>query len=136
LIYDIDVYRAPSHAQYADEINLLIAKVTFLDAKLKTSYKMVGNNYVLSFNNRSNKIRIRTKKAYDETIESRSDLIVTNFGIDDLSYNKNDVYKEKDLYSRGNKYTDKFWLKNNSIVLTAEEEQVIAALEKARISTP
>ena len=136
LIYSIDIDLTPGGHNFKER-NILIARVTFMESTIKSAYKMAGNNYILAYSSRFNKLRITMKKRkYDKTIESKSDIIVTDLHVDDLSYNKKEVYKEKDLYARGNKYTDKFWLKNNSLVLTAAEQQIINDLEKASAATP
>lgn len=136
LIFDIDINLAPGIKNFKEH-NLLIARVTFMGNSVKSAYKMVGNNYILSYCSRYNKLRITMKKRkYDKTIESKSDIIVTDLHVDDLNYNKKDVYKEKGLYARGNKYSDKFWLKNNSLVLTTAEQQIINDLEKASVTIP
>src|SRR6218665_216369 len=130
LIFDIDVDLISGPVQFKER-NFLIARVTFMNSTIKAVYKMSGNNYVLAYANRYNKLRITMqKRKFDKTIESKSDMVVTDLSVDDLSYNKKEIYKAKDLYSRGNHYTDKFWLKNNSMVLTAEEQKIIERIEK------
>jgi len=134
LIYEIEVFTAPSHQQYARTINFLIGKASILDNKYKVAFKLVNNNYLMYYSNRYGKVRIWNKKLnYIE--ECRSDLIVTNFE-KDQPYDKKTVYKKKRLYDKPTNYTDKFWQKNNAIVLTAEEEKVISSLEKEVATTP
>jgi len=135
LIYDVDMHFAESHKKYPRVISLLGMHVSPLDIKFRAVYKMVNNNYVLSHNNRYVHYKYWTKK-YQEITESRSDLIVTDFEKDDLSFDKKEVYKKKYLYDIPTKYTGKFWQKNNAIVLTDEEEKVIASLEKDAIVVP
>ena len=135
LIYDVDLHFAESHKKYPRVISLLGLHVSPLDIKFRAVYRMVNNNYVLSHNNRYVHYKVWTKK-HQEITESRSDLIVTDFEKDDLSYNKKAVYKKKYLYDKPTKYEGKFWQKNNAIVLTAEEEKVIASLEKDAIAVP
>lgn len=135
LIYDVDLHLAQSHKQFPRTVSLLGLHVAFLETKFRAAYKMVNNNYVLSYNNRHVKYKVWTKKEQEIT-ESRSDLIVTDFEKDDLTYNKKEVYKKKYLYDKPTSYNGKFWQKNNAIVLTDEEEKVIASLEKEAISTP
>jgi len=135
LIFEIDINLIAGNLKFKEH-NILVARVTFMGNTINAGYKLVGNNYILSYSSRFNKLRITMKKRkYDKTIESKSDIIVTDLHVDDLTYNKKEIYKEKDLYARGNKYTDKFWLKNNSLVLTTAEQQVIDALEKASSTT-
>lgn len=135
LIYEVDLHLAESHKQFPRTISLLGLHVAFLETKFRAAYKMVNNNYVLSYNNRHVKYKVWTKKEQEIT-ESRSDLIVTDFEKDDLTYNKKEVYKKKYLYDKPTSYNGKFWQKNNAIVLTDEEEKVIASLEKEVVSTP
>ena len=135
LIYDVDLHLAQSHKQFPRTVSLLGLHVAFLETKFRAAYKMVNNNYVLSYNNRHVKYKVWTKKEQEIT-ESRSDLIVTDFEKDDLTYTKKEVYKKKYLYDKPTSYNGKFWQKNNAIVLTDEEEKVIASLEKEAISTP
>ena len=135
LIYDVDLHLAESHKQFPRTLSLLGLHVAFLETKFRAAYKMVNNNYVLSYNNRHVKYKVWTKKEQEIT-ESRSDLIVTDFEKDDLTYTKKEVYKKKYLYDKPTSYNGKFWQKNNAIVLTDEEEKVIASLEKEVVSTP
>ena len=135
LIYDVDMHFAESHKQYPRVISFLGMHASPLDIKFRAVYKMVNNNYVLSHNNRYVRYKVWTKK-YQEYTESRSDLIVTDFEKDDLTYDKKEVYKKKYLYDKPTKYIGKFWQKNNAIVLTEEEEKVIASLEKDAIAVP
>ncbi len=135
LIYDVDLHLAESHKQFPRTVSLLGLHVAFLEMKFRAAYKMVNNNYVLSYSNRHVKYKVWTKKEQEIT-ESRSDLIVTDFEKDDLTYNKKAVYKEKYLYDKPTSFNGKFWQKNNAIVLTDEEEKVIASLEKEVASTP
>lgn len=130
LVYEYDLHFAPSHKQFFRTISLLGMHVAYLDKRFKAVYKMTGNNYELSYNNRFVQYKTWTKK-FQQLSESRSDLIVTNFEKDDLSYNKKEVYKKKYLYDKPTHMNGKFWQKNNAIVLTAEEEKIIDALEKA-----
>ena len=130
LISDLEIASDQANIQYTKVINILIIKASVLDLKLKSSFKVSNGNYLLSFTSRKGKIKIWNKKKYNEIIEYKSDLVVTDYKKDDLTYNKKSVYNDRSLYERGNQYTDKFWLKNNSMVLTDEEQQVITRLEQ------
>lgn len=129
LISDIEITSDQAKIEYTKVINILIVKAAVLDMKVKTSYKISNGNYLLAFSSRRQKIKIWNKKKYDETLEYKSDLVVTDFQKEGFTYNKKEVYKDNSLYERGNKYTEKFWLKNNSMVLTDDEAKVIKKLE-------
>jgi len=123
LISEVEAVMAPSHMKYIGSINLLIARISILDSKYKAAFKIVNNNYFMNYCNRYGKVRIWNKK-HDYLEESRSDLIVTDFEKDDLKYNKKEVYNKKRLFDKPTFFTEKFWQKNNAIVLTSEEEKI------------
>jgi hypothetical protein len=128
-ILDIDIAMAESHKKYIKERNFIVMKASLLDQVYKSSFKIVNDQYMLYFSLRDISMNIRNKKSVNENFKFRSDLIVTSYTTDVVKFNKKEKYKEKSLYENGNKYTEKFWLKNNSIVLTAEEENILKSLE-------
>ncbi len=129
LISDLEINSDQSKLEYSKVINILIIKAAMLDLKLKTSFRISNGNYLLTYSSRKGKIKIWNKKKYNETVEYKSDLIVTDYKKEDFSYNKKATYDDKSLYKRGNSYTEKFWLKNNSMVLTEDEAKIIKKLE-------
>ena len=129
LITDLEVYSDLANIEYTKVVNILIIKAALLDMKVKTSFKISNGNYLLAYSSRKGKIKVWNKKKYNEIIEYKSDLVVTDYKKEDFTYNKKETYDDKSLYKRGNKYVDKFWLKNNSMVLTEEEAQIIKKLE-------
>jgi hypothetical protein len=134
LIYEIDLQTAPSHQQYAKQRNLLVVRMSVLHMEYKSKYKLVGNNYVLSYSNRNAKVRFWNKKR-EYLMESRSDLIVTDFGVEH-GYDKKSTFKKRFLYEKPQNFSSKFWQHNNAIVLTDEEQQIITNLEKASADLP
>ncbi|MNK33932.1 hypothetical protein D3C87_524310 [compost metagenome] len=129
LILNVDLSMADSHKKYIKERNFLIIKASLEDMVYKSAFKFVDGKYLLSFSSRFGTIHIRNKKTYNDNLTFKSDLIVTNFTSDLSSFNKKERYKDKALYDRGSNYTEDFWLKNNSLLLTKEEEQIIKKLE-------
>jgi len=129
LISDLEISSDQSNIQYSKVINILIIKASVLDLHVKTSYKINNGIYLLAFSSRRGKIKIWNKRKYNDTLEYKSDLVVTNFQQEDFSYNKKETFNNRSLYERGNKYSEKFWLKNNSMVLTDEELKIIQKLE-------
>lgn len=130
LITDVEINSDQAKLEYTKVINILIVKAALLDLRVKSTYRITdAGNYLLTFSTRKGKLKFWNKKKYNEILEYKSDLVVTDFKKDDLSYNKKEVYNNKSLYERGNKYSDKFWQKNNSMVLTDEEAQIIKKLE-------
>jgi hypothetical protein len=132
LILSIDIHMAPSHKKYSKLRNFLIVKARLDDISYKSFYKITGDNYMLSYSCIGGDVYLKNKKKYDDHIIFKSDLLVTNFSNDLSSFDKKEKYKEKGLYQRGNKYTDKFWLQNNAIQLTAQEEDIIKSLQAVK----
>ena len=132
LILSIDIHMAESHKKHSKLRNFLIVKARLDDISYKSFYKITGDNYMLSYSCTGGDVYLKNKKKYDDHIIFKSDLLVTNFSNDLTSFDKKEKYKEKGLYQRGNKYTDEFWLKNNSIQLTAQEEEIIKSLTAAK----
>ncbi|MGH2666274.1 carboxypeptidase-like regulatory domain-containing protein [Flavobacterium sp.] len=129
LISDLEINSDQENIAYTKVINILIIKASLLDLRVKTTFKMSDGNYLLAFSSRKGKIKIWNKKKYNEMVEYKSDLVVTDFKKEDFSYNKKETYRDRSLYERGNKYSEKFWQKNNSMVLTDEEAEIIKKLE-------
>lgn len=128
-ILEFDFIMAESHKKYIRERNFLIIKGSLTDVVYRSRFKIVGDRYLLSLSVRDMSMNIRNKRTINEDFKFRSDLIVTNFTTDVVKFNKKERYKEKSLYENGTKYTEKFWVGNNSIVLTAEEESILKSLE-------
>ncbi len=57
-------------------------------------------------------------------------MVVTNATPDVAGFDNAKKFKYRSLYYSGTNYTDSFWLGNNAMVLTPEEEEIIKQLEK------
>lgn len=128
-ILEFDFIMAESHKKYIKEKNFVIFKGSLTDVVYRSRFKIVGDKYLLSLSVRDISMNIRNKRSINENFKFRSDLIVTNFTTDPVKFNKKERYKEKSLYENGSKYTGKFWVGNNSILLTEEEENILKSLE-------
>jgi hypothetical protein len=128
IILNIDAKMAPSHVQYAKQHNVVLARYIINDLNYKIAFKEAHGQYLLSYGYIYGSLHIWNKN-YDNTYKFTSDVIVTNFTTDTSKFDKAEKYRQNSLYENGNHYTEKFWLKNNSIVLTNEEEQVIKSLQ-------
>lgn len=129
LISDFEINSDLDNIEYTRVINILIVKASLLDMNVKTSFKISNGNYLLAFSTRKGKLKIWNKKKYNEVIEYKSDLIVTDYKKEDYKYNKKEVYNDNSLYKRGNNFKEKFWMNNSALVLTAKEEAVVKSIE-------
>jgi hypothetical protein len=125
LIQEIESHLPVSQAQYAKTINILIVKAQLTDRKMKIIYKENNGIYSLFYISRDFTMHFWNKKKIDETIRFLSDLIVTDIQVGKIEDKKIKRYKHKSLYKRGNQYDTEFWLSNNSLMLTDEEERII-----------
>ncbi len=131
LIYAYDLRLADSHKQYSKQISILGYKFRILDQDIKSSYALVNGHYYLLYNSAGGKISLFNKRrGLDEVIAAKSDLITIEFARDAPGYAKGGLYKGKNLYSRGNRYSEPFWNKGGAMIMTAEEEAIIKKLEK------
>jgi hypothetical protein len=131
IILDIEFKAIPELAEYTRVVNILLARYTISLSHYKSSFKVVNGIYMPSYSFLYGVIHIWNKN-YDNTYRLKCDMIVTNYSLNEADFTKKDQYDERTLYERGNNYTEEFWLKNNSIVLTDEEEQIIQSLNKQK----
>ncbi|RYJ44407.1 carboxypeptidase-like regulatory domain-containing protein [Flavobacterium beibuense] len=132
LILAMDLYMAPSHKKYSKLRNFIIVKARLDDIAYKCFFKATDNSYMLSYSCVYGDIYIKNKKRFDDHVIFKSDLIVTNFTNDLTSFNKKEKYRERGLYEAGTNYIDEFWKKNNSILLTSQEEEIIKSLQDTK----
>ncbi len=129
LIYSISIQKDLSKIQYADEINILLFRFTFLDYNLRVNYKMNNDTYLMSDMSLNMKMNVSNKKKYHHDIEMKSDMVVTNFTKDISSFDSKNLYKKKSLFVYGTKFTTPFWKNNNAILLTDKEQKIIDEIE-------
>lgn len=132
LIMNVNLSLIPATAEYTKVHNFLILKAQLDDVTYNSGFKIVDGKYMLSFSSRDGSIHIWNKKRFNDVVNFKSDLVVTGFSANVPDLARNDKYKERSLYENGNSYTEKFWQKNNSIVMTAQEEQIVKSLENKK----
>lgn len=129
LIQEIEIHLPASHAQYAKTVNILVAKAQTIDRKMRIIYKENNSIYSLFYISRDFSMHFWNNKKVDGRIRFLSDLIVTDIQVGEIEEEeKRERYKHKSLYKRGNQFKTKFWLSNNSLLLTDEEEKIIKGL--------
>ncbi|WP_461632629.1 carboxypeptidase-like regulatory domain-containing protein [Labilibaculum euxinus] len=125
LIQEIEMHLPASHAQYAKSVNVLVVKAQITDRKMRIIYKENNGIYSLFYISRDFSMHFWNNKKVDERMRFLSDLIVTDIQVGQIVEEKIKSYKHKSLYKRGNQFDTKFWLSNNSLLLTNEEERII-----------
>lgn len=129
LILDMDIKISEEHKKYSEERNLIIFKFKLLDVSRKTSFKIDGDKYVLTYNKIRANFHVKMKNKLDDTFDFTSDNIVMDYKEGEFDLDKKQRYKEKSLFAAGTKFTEEYWKTSNALLLTAEEEKVIKSLE-------
>lgn len=130
IILDIDLKMSETHKQYVEMVNVLIMKFALHDIQIKQTYKLVNGKYIPSYRKSIADIHIKFGKKMDDRFMCISDLVVTNFFDNLENYPAEETFfKEKDLYSNGMNYTEKFWETNNIMPLSSSEEQILKNLK-------
>ncbi len=131
IIYAYDLRFADSYKQFSKQLSILGYKIRLLDQDIRSTYALVNGHYYLLYSSAGGRVSIFNKrKGLDEVISAKSDLITIDFARDAPGYDKNGIYRGKNLYARGNRYSEPFWNKGGAMIMTAEEEAIIKKLEK------
>lgn len=130
LILEIDLKKASEYKKFNQEINIRILdfKFTVNDEVRKSTFKIVGDNYILVYNQNKFNVNFSRKNNPDAVYELMSDIIVTEYKEGVFDFDRSKRHKERSLFSAGNNFTEEYWKTNNSILLTDEEENVIKTL--------
>jgi hypothetical protein len=129
LILAYDLKFAPSHLRFGKERKFLWIYFNVLDYSKRTAFTINQGKYAMAYNKTTGKLHFRTKKKFNETLESSSDVVVLNF--DDSEFEQKDLkrFKGSSLYEAGTKYSEQFWKTRDILLLNAEEEAVVKLFE-------
>ncbi len=124
-------YRIPaSHIQFTKEANVLILKAKLLGDRMKIVFTDDGDHYCPAYLLKEVNVRVWNKNI-DDTFVFLSDVIVTDMITETEVPEEKLRYKKKSLYKREKPTKTQFWLGNNSLQLTKEQEKIINSMEKA-----
>jgi hypothetical protein len=129
-ILNIEATMAAPLRKYAKVRNLIIGKARLESFTYQSAFKVVDGQYMLSHSALFGNMHVWNNSGkINNVYRVKSDMVVTNFTSNFAEFNKKDKFKEKSLYEAGTNYKDKFWLTNNSIQLTPEEEAIVKEIE-------
>lgn len=127
-ILEFKIYTSENHLKNAKTVNLLIAKAKINKVLVWSQFKIINNQYVLTYNKKQFGMYIKMGKKIDHNFDFASDLFVSEFKnnveIPDNGYNK------KSLFQAGNSFTEKFWTKYNVFPLSESEEEFINSIQQ------
>lgn len=122
-ILEYKIYTSKSHLNNAKVKNILIAKAT-LKSKLKWSkFKIINNQYILTYNKKQAEIHIKIGNKVNDNFNFISDLFIYEFK-NNLEIPKN-TYNENTIYEAGTNYENEFWKNYNLFPLTKNQQNFI-----------
>lgn len=127
-ILEFKIYTSENHLKNAKTINFLIAKAKRTKVLVWSKFKIINNQYILTYNKKQVGMYIKMGKKVDHNFDFASDLFVYEF--------KNNVeipnngYSKKTLFEAGNSFTDNFWTKYNVFPLSENEEKFINSIQQ------
>jgi len=129
LILDSDTKVSEEHKKFSKEINVLFFRFTLFDIDRKTTFRIDGDKYILSYNKVRLKVHVKMKKKLDDTFDFTSDNVVMDYKEGEFELDKSKKYKEKSLFAAGTHFTEEYWKTSNTLLLTNGEEKIIKSLE-------
>jgi CarboxypepD_reg-like domain len=127
-ILEFKIYTSENHLKNSKTINLLVAKTKVNKSLLWSKFKIINNQYVLTYNKKQIDMHIKIGKSVDHDFDFASDLFVYEF--------KNNVeipengYDKRTLFQAGNSFTENFWTRYNIFPLNENEEKFINSIQE------
>ena len=108
----------------------LFGKARMESFTYQSAFKVVDGQYMLSHSALYGNMHVWNNSGkINNLYRVKSDMIVTNFTSNFAEFSRKEKFKHRTLYEAGTNYKDKFWLTNNSIQLTPEEEAIVKEIE-------
>ena len=130
LIYSIDLEYKATPGQRTGEKRLKGYRFALQDQRFSAQYALVNDYYYLLHNTSQGSVSMYDQSGVSEVISARSDLVTLNFAQDAPGYDKKKLFRDRNLYNRGNQYSEPFWQRGGAIIMTPEEEEAVRALSK------
>lgn len=127
-ILEYKIYTSENHLKNAKLKNLLIAKARINKSLVWSKFKIINDQYILTYNKKQVEMYIKMGKKIDHNFNFTSDLFIYEFKksveIPKKGYNK------KTIFQAGTNYTENFWEKYNIFPLSENEENFINSIQK------
>lgn len=129
-ILKVDATMAEPLRKHARVRNFILAKGRLESYTYQSAFKVVDGQYMLSHSALYGNMHVwNNSGSVNNVYRVKSDMIVTNFTSNFAEFSRMEKFRHKSLYEAGTNYKDKFWLTNNSIQLTSEEETIVKEIE-------
>ncbi|MDO8987091.1 MAG: hypothetical protein Q7V14_02590, partial [Coriobacteriia bacterium] len=127
-ILEYKIYTSENHLSNAELKNLLIAKARINKFLVWSKFKIINDQYILTYNKKQVEIYIKMGKKIDHNFDFTSDLFIYEFK-KNVEIPKN-RYNKKTIFQAGTNYTENFWEKYNIFPLSENEEKFINSIQK------
>jgi hypothetical protein len=127
-ILEYKIYTSEDHRVNAKLINVIIAKVKVKNSLKWSKFKLIDDQYILTYNKRQVEMFIEMGKKVNHDFNFSSDLFVYGF--------KNNIkiprkgYKKRTIYHAGTNYKEEFWKKYNAFPLTKSQKNFISTAKE------
>lgn len=122
-ILEYKIYTSENHLSNAKLVNILIAKIRINNSLKWSKFKILNNQYILTYNKEQFDMFIKMGKKVSHNFNFSSDLFVYDF-LSNVKIPKKG-YKKKTIYEAGTSYKEEFWKKYNSFPLTESQQNFI-----------
>lgn len=129
LILDMDLAFSEEHKKYSELHNVLILKLKINDMQRKTSFKIEGDKYIMTYSRIKANLYLKFGKKINNTFESSCDLTVLDYKEGEYKIDKEKRYKTNSLFKNGNQFTEEFWKKYDIRLLSEKEEQILKSIK-------
>lgn len=126
-IIEYKIYTSENHLKNAELKNLLIAKAKINKTLVWSKYKMINDQYILTYSKKQVEMYIKIGKRIDHNFNFASDVFVYEFNHNIEAPKK--TYNKKTLFQAGTNYTENFWEKYNIFPLSEKEGNFIKSIQ-------
>jgi hypothetical protein len=127
-IVEYKIYTSKNHLKNAELKNLLIAKAKINKMLVWSKFKIINDQYILTYNKKQVEMYIKIGKRIDHIFDFASDVFVYEFKNDAEIQKKR--YHKKTLFKAGTSYTENFWEKYNIFPLSENEEKFVNSIQQ------
>jgi hypothetical protein len=128
LILQMDIAQDPANKELSKTVKLFGISLTMYNQERKSVFTNDGGKYRLVYNKVNLGFTLKFKDRIDDDFEFLSDIVVLHQKEGEFNPDRNKRYQEKSLFKAGSSYTTEFWKSNNVMLLSNQEEKVLASL--------
>lgn len=125
LVLEINIDLSPKHLKNIKNSNRIIYDVKFSEMKFKQIFNTNNNRYFLAYDTRRIAGKVNSGKKHSFLIGGVHELITVNSDISKVNPDPKEIYHQKTLATLGKNFETKYWEKQNMILLTKKEEEML-----------